>query len=1119
MASRVEVRIAGDASGLQQAATQAQQALGGVAAAATTASRSTGRALASTGGQALAREAREATRALDQTGNAAERALTKISTMGHGGAALLVFDQIKDRVVATVAALWQAGEQAQRTRTLLDFASAGRGAQALADVRALSDRLGLSLTETAASYGKFAAAARGTSLEGQQAKQVFTAVSEAAAVMGLSAADTSGVLLALQQMVSKGTVSAEELRGQLGERLPGAFQIAARAMGVTTAELGKMLEQGQIMADDFLPRFAEQLRQELGDAAEEAGSRFEAATNRMASAWDQFKATLANSGLMAAAASALNSLTYEIKAAGDAMEIAKAKGAGFWGQMAALAGQQLGRLVGTEGSQTLEVQIAAKADLVGNLQAEADRLASHGVRIPYRDAELGRAKADLAGLTRLQQIIGGDDGMAASDRKLGWRGEAAAATDNALANARKAVADATQKAVGVNADYLKGLAAISALQAADPGYDPTADATALANKYGKAQLDAAKSSAAEAAQAARAQAEVTLAVERVASDARLRGLAQQMADVARLRETDVLTGQQWAEAQVALLRQVEAEQLAQNQRAQQAVQAQPAQGAAEAARQRAELARLRGEAQRLTADAIAAETKAVEDGYADAARDFGAAADSLRQAVDQARGQILQTSDANAQLAIARIADPVARAAALAAWQVRRSREETEREIAALEARIAAFRAAGGDNALDIGNAQAAIAGLRSGQQQTEAAIQLRLADETQPEFTRLLTDWADTTRQMRQTWDSAITQMTDGAADAFGRFVSGQQVSLQQLAQQMLYTLGRGLFQQLAGQAANGLGLTAPAQPGGQDGGLGAGASDEASQALSGSAAALSGAAQDSSGALGSAAAQLVQSALGWLLPQAAQTAAGTTLTGAAIALTGAASALSLAAASMTAGSATQGIVGAAAMFARRGATYGAVPFANGGAFARGGEILTGPVAFRFRDGARLRRGVAGEAGPEAALPLRRGQGGQLGVMVHGGGRGVLPLSRGSGGVLGVDLAAVRALALGRQPRSAREARSLATGQALVPFAAGGVFGAGAADGAAPGQALRDAQAPMAAPAAALARPNLALDLRAEIHVDARTDQAEVARAVGAALTAQEKRLWKTLRERGIAA
>ena len=44
-------------------------------------------------------------------------------------------------------------------------------------------------------------------------------------------------MLALAQMASKGTVQAEELRGQLGERLPGAFKIAAAAMGVTQAEL------------------------------------------------------------------------------------------------------------------------------------------------------------------------------------------------------------------------------------------------------------------------------------------------------------------------------------------------------------------------------------------------------------------------------------------------------------------------------------------------------------------------------------------------------------------------------------------------------------------------------------------------------------------------------------------------------------------------------------------------------------------------------------------------------------------------------------------------------------------------------------------------------------------
>ena len=83
--------------------------------------------------------------------------------------------------------------------------------------------------------------------------------------MGLSADDTRGALRALEQIVSKGTVSAEELRGQLGERLPGAFQIASRAMGVTTQELGEMLQRGEVLVEDLLPKLAKELRSSVAE--------------------------------------------------------------------------------------------------------------------------------------------------------------------------------------------------------------------------------------------------------------------------------------------------------------------------------------------------------------------------------------------------------------------------------------------------------------------------------------------------------------------------------------------------------------------------------------------------------------------------------------------------------------------------------------------------------------------------------------------------------------------------------------------------------------------------------------------------------------------------------------
>lgn len=209
---------------------------------------------------------------------------------------------------------FQAGVELQRVQNSLRFAtgSAQAAAQEYAFVRREAERLGLDLNTAALSYAKLAAAARGTSIEGQASRDIFVAVSQAAATLGLSAAETEGALVAIQQIISKGTVSAEELRGQLGERLPGAFQIAARAMGVSTQELGKLLEQGALAADEFLPRFALELLKTFGGAPTSTALQ---ELNRLKNAWTEFKQTVADTGLLDAAAANLRGLTEVIRRA------------------------------------------------------------------------------------------------------------------------------------------------------------------------------------------------------------------------------------------------------------------------------------------------------------------------------------------------------------------------------------------------------------------------------------------------------------------------------------------------------------------------------------------------------------------------------------------------------------------------------------------------------------------------------------------------------------------------------------------------------------------------------------------------------------------------------------
>lgn len=149
-----------------------------------------------------------------------------------------------------------------RSRAALDAVSesSGQAGERMRFVSDTAERLGLDVLGLTQGYARLTAASKGTNLEGERTDDIFAAILESSARLRLGAADTAGVLRAVEQIMSKGTLSAEELRQQLGDRLPGAFNIAARALGVTTEELNKMLVRGEVASDEFLPKFAAELR-------------------------------------------------------------------------------------------------------------------------------------------------------------------------------------------------------------------------------------------------------------------------------------------------------------------------------------------------------------------------------------------------------------------------------------------------------------------------------------------------------------------------------------------------------------------------------------------------------------------------------------------------------------------------------------------------------------------------------------------------------------------------------------------------------------------------------------------------------------------------------------------
>lgn len=217
--------------------------------------------------------------------------------------------------------------QAIMSRLLI--ANGGDARQAGLDyayLEAQADRIGFVFQRIAPAFTKFAIAAKSANFTTQETRFIFENIAESAVKARLSTEELEGVFKAFEQILSKGTVQAEELRGQLGDRLPGAFQIAARAAGKTVEEYTKMMELGQVSADQVIG-IARELGKTYGTVSEgtvnllAAEARFENAANR-------FRTKTAEAGFISAYTDFLTRLTALLDS-GEGDRLANSLSAGF----------------------------------------------------------------------------------------------------------------------------------------------------------------------------------------------------------------------------------------------------------------------------------------------------------------------------------------------------------------------------------------------------------------------------------------------------------------------------------------------------------------------------------------------------------------------------------------------------------------------------------------------------------------------------------------------------------------------------------------------------------------------------------------------------------------------
>ncbi|MDJ3912610.1 tape measure protein [Salmonella enterica] len=162
--------------------------------------------------------------------------------------------------------IMEVGLKKEASQRAAQFVLGDEGAKRATEfVKNLADSSGVDQIETLSSFAKFSAGAGDMNTD--QKESLFSNVIGTSRLMGLSTDEINGILKAFEQMASKGKIQAEELRGQLGDRMAGAFQLFARSLGMTTEQLDAAMKNGKVLSKDVLPKVSA----EMGRMIDKAG--------------------------------------------------------------------------------------------------------------------------------------------------------------------------------------------------------------------------------------------------------------------------------------------------------------------------------------------------------------------------------------------------------------------------------------------------------------------------------------------------------------------------------------------------------------------------------------------------------------------------------------------------------------------------------------------------------------------------------------------------------------------------------------------------------------------------------------------------------------------------------
>lgn len=398
----------------------------------------------------------------------ASKTAVAIDKLSVAAEAFVGFEAVKEGIGALV----EAQVQLQQIHYTLLSAT---GSAVLADdafgyLQTTAQKLGLNLQPAAQAFGQLSAAANASGISLTQTKQLFEAFGQASTVLHLSSEQSQHALLALTEMMSRGTIQSRQLNQQLGFAIPGSaarFKNAVMEAVKGTDLAGKSFEQlekaGDLVTSRFMPQLIQALR-ESGRGWEEAATGLNAQINRLKTAWFDLKTSVSGGLFNDAATASIGFVAQNLDHIASTLTVI-----GGLGIARLLAGPLSGGAAAVSGfvqqRQALIAQTAANVDLTNAQVAETaasvrqGEAALAGVTMARQQALAARQQAEAA----YQQAIAENE---AAQATLRHQATAATLSANLRAQATAAAeAEAAQAALNrAQAQYDASIAATNTLK-------------------------------------------------------------------------------------------------------------------------------------------------------------------------------------------------------------------------------------------------------------------------------------------------------------------------------------------------------------------------------------------------------------------------------------------------------------------------------------------------------------------------------------------------------------------------------------------------------------------------------------------------------------------------------